>query len=128
VVTPIRTNMQELDNCACPLIMHVNDNHFITYLGKKEDRLILFDNGIGLFDCTRGWFTKYYRWDGAAIMLGPPSPGMALSMYGRTVFCHRSWRTMRTGRSGHVMGQTSERTSSAVARLDEAAHVCMPGS
>jgi len=81
-ITAMRTTVDSLQSCAYPMILHVNGTHFITLLGADTDRIVVFDNGIGLFECSPQWFREHYAWDGAALMLGPPSPAMLVSMYG----------------------------------------------
>jgi ABC-type bacteriocin/lantibiotic exporter with double-glycine peptidase domain len=78
----VRLVPERLNWCSNPMVLHVNDTHFISFLGWDQGRLLLFDNQIGLFDCTPGWFTAHYRWDGAAIVVGMPSPPILLMLYG----------------------------------------------
>ncbi len=68
--------------CSDPMILHVDDTHFISFLGWDHGRLVLFDNQAGLFDCTPQWFAAHYRWDGAALVIGTPSPPVLLLLYG----------------------------------------------
>jgi hypothetical protein len=48
----VRLAPERLAWCSDPMVLHVNDTHFISYLGWEKDRLLLFDNQLGLFDCT----------------------------------------------------------------------------
>jgi ABC-type bacteriocin/lantibiotic exporter with double-glycine peptidase domain len=67
----VRTTLTELARAPTPSILHVDDSHFIVLVGLEGDRVVLFDNTIGLFDCTRDWFRQYYKWRGDALVLGP---------------------------------------------------------
>jgi hypothetical protein len=55
---------------GAPMILHVNGDHFIAVLGQDGDRLRIFDNVVGLYDCTKVWFRQAYRWDGTALVVG----------------------------------------------------------
>jgi hypothetical protein len=78
----VRLVPERLAWCNGPMILHVNETHFISFLGWDQERLLLFDNQIGLFDCTPQWFSTHYRWDGAALVVGTPSPPVLLLLYG----------------------------------------------
>ena len=80
----VRLAPERLRWCSSPMLLHVNDDHFISFFGWDEGRLLLFDNQIGLFDCTLEWFDTHYRWDGAALLVGTPSPAVLLLLYGPT--------------------------------------------
>jgi len=81
MVTVFRTDVARLGECGFPLLLHVNNRHFIAVLGIEDGSLVLFDSSIGLYDCSPEWFAKQYTWDGVAVMFGPPSPWMTLSMH-----------------------------------------------
>jgi hypothetical protein len=78
----VRLAPERLAWCNEPMILHVNETHFISFLGWDQEHLLLFDNQIGLFDCTPQWFSAHYRWDGAAVVVGTPSPSILLLIYG----------------------------------------------
>lgn len=70
---PIRarqTTIPDLALLSSPSILHVEDSHFIVFVRLDGDRLVLFDNMIGLLDCSRGWFRERYQWRGTALVLG----------------------------------------------------------
>src|SRR5438132_6235502 len=69
------------DNC---MILHVNEDHFVAFLGTVEGRLLLFDNGIGLFECAQDHFRSRYKWDGDGLIVGRLTPYMATRFYGRS--------------------------------------------
>ncbi len=66
----VNTNISYLESLGGPSILHVNDNHFIVFVARIGERIIMFDNTIGLFDCPKSWFEKSYRWTGDAIVFG----------------------------------------------------------
>ncbi len=66
-----------------PMILHVNQNHYIALLGREEGDLLVFDSRAGLLKCTDGWFGSTYDWDGTALAVGPLSPYMVYALYGR---------------------------------------------
>jgi ABC-type bacteriocin/lantibiotic exporter with double-glycine peptidase domain len=82
--TTIQTDLAGLVECGQPLLLHVNQDHFIALLGVEKGRLVLFDNRGGLFDCTPEWFSAHYQWEGVAVIFGPPPPSLFVSM-------HRTW-------------------------------------
>ena len=67
-VEGIRTDLDSLRQQPAPAILHVNGNHYIVLAGVDGDRLVVFDNRIGLFDCTQDWFNRTYNWEGEAIV------------------------------------------------------------
>ena len=71
-VEALRTDAQTLKRWRLPAVLHVNGNHYIALLGEEDGRLVVFDNNIGLFDCSTQWFENRYRWDGVAIVVGDP--------------------------------------------------------
>ena len=71
-VQPVRSSLSELLRWGRPAVLHVNGDHFIGMLGQEGGRLVVFDNSIGLIDCTRSWFDQQYRWDGVALVIGRP--------------------------------------------------------
>lgn len=73
VGTPIRaikTTFEDLKRLSSPSILHVDDSHFVVFVRSDGERLVLFDNMIGLFDCSRDWFHEHYQWRGTALVLG----------------------------------------------------------
>ncbi len=78
----VRLAPERLAWCSDPMILHVDDTHFISFLGWDHGRLVLFDNQAGLYDCTPEWFAAHYRWDGAALLIGTPSPPILVLLYG----------------------------------------------
>jgi ABC-type bacteriocin/lantibiotic exporter with double-glycine peptidase domain len=71
----LRSNLRELAGLHRPCILHVNDDHFITFVRVDGDRLILFDNTLGLINCSESWFRHQYAWRGDAIVIGTRTPG-----------------------------------------------------
>ncbi len=69
-VHPVRTNLHELATYAAPSILHVNRDHFIALLGRDGARLVVFDNTIGVFDCSETWFRGQYVWEGDTLVVG----------------------------------------------------------
>jgi ABC-type bacteriocin/lantibiotic exporter with double-glycine peptidase domain len=57
-----------------PTILHVNQHHFIAFLGSRDTRLILFDSRFGLISCSVDKFVDLYNWEGTALVFGPPAP------------------------------------------------------
>jgi len=72
----IEVDLARLRRWRTPAILFVNDGHFVGFVGTSESgRLLLFDNAIGLVECTPEWFAARYRWRGESLLLGPaPSP------------------------------------------------------
>jgi Peptidase C39 family len=72
----LRTDLAQLRRWQRPAVLHVNDSHYIGYVGTTDDgRLLLFDNSVGLLDCTPEWFARRYRWGGDSLVLGAmPKP------------------------------------------------------
>ncbi len=70
----IRTDMYSLCYWQRPAILCVNDDHFISFLGSEKGRFVLFDNAMGLYDCTPDFFNEKYRWRGFALVFGPLPP------------------------------------------------------
>lgn len=81
-VTTIRTSLDAIAGCGNPTVLHVNSNHFVVLLGSEDGRLVLFDNGVGLFDCTPDYFLARYKWEGVALVFGPLPPSILLSLHG----------------------------------------------
>ncbi|MBX9622907.1 MAG: hypothetical protein K2X82_03750 [Gemmataceae bacterium] len=73
-VDGVRTDLAALCRWGRPAILHVNGNHFVTLVGRDRDRLVVFDNNVGLFVCTEAYFGRAYRWDGAALLVGGRPP------------------------------------------------------
>lgn len=69
-IRAIQTTLPDLALLASPSILHVEDSHFIVFVRLEGDRLVLFDNMIGLLDCSRKWFHEHYQWRGTALVLG----------------------------------------------------------
>jgi prepilin-type N-terminal cleavage/methylation domain-containing protein/prepilin-type processing-associated H-X9-DG protein len=67
-LTGIRTDLESLLSKNACSILFVNDNHYIAYAGHHDDKLIVFDNRYGLFECNREQFGIIYRWNGEAIV------------------------------------------------------------
>jgi hypothetical protein len=70
--------------CHQPMILHVNDEHYVAFLGWDGDRMLIFDNAFGLFDCSPEWFAKRYAWRGVAIAVGTPSLRLLFLRFGPT--------------------------------------------
>lgn len=67
----LHTDLARLQRWRLPAILHVNDSHFIGFVGTTEEGLLLlFDNAVGLLDCTPEWFDERYRWGGDALVMG----------------------------------------------------------
>ncbi len=80
--TVVRTDLARISGWDNRMVLHVQGRHFITLTGTEEGRLIVFDNSVGLIDCTPEWFAEHYRWNGVALVLGPPPPSVALRKWG----------------------------------------------
>lgn len=65
--TGLHVPSRDLRLVGAPAILHVNGNHFVVYLGHEKDRMVLFDNTIGLLDCNSEWFWRRYQWSGVAL-------------------------------------------------------------
>jgi hypothetical protein len=71
-VTVVVANLDTLRTFGRPAILHVNENHFIAFLDDRDGRLLLFDNGVGLFECAPDSFAEKYNWNGACLIFQPP--------------------------------------------------------
>lgn len=80
--TPLRLTPARLSACTGSTLLHVNDSHYITLLGWREGRMLIFDNGAGLLDCTPEFFATQYRWDGTALVVGRMPLGLQFYLYG----------------------------------------------
>jgi hypothetical protein len=78
----VRFDPPKLSEAGIPMLLHVNDSHYVAVLGKRDDRYTFFDNRVGLFDCPEDYFQEHYRWDGVALLIGPRSPAIAFRLYG----------------------------------------------
>jgi len=76
--TVVRADVNQIARWGNYAILHVQGGHFVTFLGIENGRIILFDNSVGVIDCTQEWFEKHYAGDGTAILLGPPPPEIVL--------------------------------------------------
>jgi ABC-type bacteriocin/lantibiotic exporter with double-glycine peptidase domain len=65
-----------------PAVLHVGERHFIAFLGREDGRYVFFDNLTGLVDSTPEWFAAHYKWDGVALIVGPPPPALVARTYG----------------------------------------------
>lgn len=74
----IRTDLDTLAKCRNPAILHVQNSHYVVFLGRDGDRYLVFDNSGGVLACTREWFEEQYEWDGAALLIGSPPPALVL--------------------------------------------------
>jgi hypothetical protein len=79
--TAIRMDKKLLAQQNSPMVLHVNDNHFIAFLGRDGDRFLVFDNSVGLYDCSPDWFQQGYRWDGTALVVGNLPRSLAVRYY-----------------------------------------------
>lgn len=80
--TAVRLNPNDLRDFGQPMILHVGGIHYVSLLCVHGDELFVFDNQVGLIRCTKNWFSKSYKWDGTALIIGFPSPSTALALYG----------------------------------------------
>lgn len=80
--TPVRTDLNQLKAITNPVILHVNDSHYLALLGWEDGRMIVFDNVVGVYDCTPERWSSWYEWGGTALILGTPPPRVVLSLYG----------------------------------------------
>jgi ABC-type bacteriocin/lantibiotic exporter with double-glycine peptidase domain len=69
---PVKVNLSSLIRWNIPAILHVDENHFIVFLGMDHQRMLFFDNGIGYYDSTPEWFKKHYQWNNTALLLKKP--------------------------------------------------------
>lgn len=69
-VQAVDVGLNRLMRSGSPAVLHVDGDHFIAVLGEESGRMVVFDNRIGLFDCTRDWFRDHYEWGGASLVLG----------------------------------------------------------
>jgi hypothetical protein len=79
--TAVRTDLESLVIVQNPCILHVNDSHYVVYLGNEGHSQIVFDNSIGLMALPPGAFDKRYTWDGMALVIGTPPPHMIFRHY-----------------------------------------------
>ena len=78
----VRAHMTDLMSWENPAVLHVRGNHYVAFLGIHDNRLLLFDNSVGLFECSPDYFTNVYNWDGVALIVGPPGPKLVMQLYG----------------------------------------------
>ncbi len=110
--TTLQLDPGVLAYCRSPMILHVNERHFVTFLGIEDGHILLFDSALGLFDCSREWFLTHYEWDGVSLVVGLPSPGLVAWILGPLwacvglgavlVYCAaklpwRRWKVLRYG-------------------------------
>ncbi|MDR1382534.1 MAG: hypothetical protein LBJ67_01605 [Planctomycetaceae bacterium] len=69
---PVKVNLTSLIKWNIPAILHVDDDHFIVFLGMDRQRMLVFDNGVGYYDSTPEWFEKHYQWNNTALLLQKP--------------------------------------------------------
>jgi hypothetical protein len=84
-IRSVRTTLRDLDGLGVPAVLHVNGNHFIAFVRFEQDRVLLFDNRFGLFDCTPEWFDKHYTWRGDCLLIGEPRGRMQVMMHTGTL-------------------------------------------
>jgi hypothetical protein len=82
---PVRVKSVRVPDLGRPAILAVSGSHYIALLGTDGDRLIFFDNSVGLVESTQDWFAEHYHWDGVALIVGFPSPSFVLQAYGTTI-------------------------------------------
>jgi hypothetical protein len=80
----LRLPPPRLSWCDQPMILHVRNGHYVAFLGWDGDRLLVFDNAVGLFDCSPAWFERQCEWRGVAIAVGSPSWRLLLLRFGPT--------------------------------------------
>ena len=80
--TAVKLNPEHLTDLGQPMVLHVNGIHYILLLRIDGNDLVIFDNQVGLMQCTQNYFSKAYKWDGTGLMIGFPSPSSALALYG----------------------------------------------
>jgi ABC-type bacteriocin/lantibiotic exporter with double-glycine peptidase domain len=71
-IYPVQVSLFSLMKWNIPAILHVDDDHFIVFLGMENQRVLVFDNGIGYYDATPEWFEKHYQWSHTALLLKKP--------------------------------------------------------
>jgi ABC-type bacteriocin/lantibiotic exporter with double-glycine peptidase domain len=69
-VEPLHLDLSALEVLQKPAILHVDGSHFIAVLRFTDGHLVVFDNTIGLFECTPAWFHSHYQWNGLALVFG----------------------------------------------------------
>jgi hypothetical protein len=68
----VKTSIANLLDMGTPSVLYVNQSHYIALLSGSDDRLRVYDNAVGLFECNAGAFRQHYRWDGIAVVIGSP--------------------------------------------------------
>jgi len=82
--TVVRTTVPGLVACGGPMIVHVSESHYVSLLGVDDGRLVVFDNAVGLLDCTPAWFSSHYdSTEHAAVFFGDPSLYMLALSWGK---------------------------------------------
>lgn len=81
----VRTELSCLLKWNNPSILHVSGSHFVLFLGVQEGRMLFFDNGVGLIDCTVERFKSKSEWDGVAVVLGSPPPAVIWAVWKRPI-------------------------------------------
>jgi ABC-type bacteriocin/lantibiotic exporter with double-glycine peptidase domain len=104
VVTPVSAGIDHLIGWQMPAVLHVGEAHFIAFLGGRGDRIVVFDNALGVLECSREWFATRYKYAGIALLCGnTPSvfqtvltDRYALPFLGAAVvFVSEAWRWRR---------------------------------
>lgn len=81
----LKTNLRGLQLIGAPTILFVNRRHFIVYLGDTMGQMKIFDNALGLIECTSEWFSKAYAWDGTSIVIGQLPLSIAVQLHWREI-------------------------------------------
>ena len=78
--TAVEIGTEKLASLDGPAVLHVRENHYVAYLGRRGDRLVLFDNEVGLIEATWEGFDQRYRYQGWALVVntGPAWAGSEL--------------------------------------------------
>jgi prepilin-type processing-associated H-X9-DG protein len=71
----------QLSTVPVPAILHVQGDHFLAFFGVSNGKVTFFDNTTGLVSGDIDWFTKQFRWQGTAVVLGGPHPILLLRLY-----------------------------------------------
>lgn len=78
MATAVQADLEQLSRWKSPAILHVQNKHFITFLGIEGDRVVLFDNAVGVLDCSTDFFSYRYGNTYTAVLLGVPPPEVFL--------------------------------------------------
>jgi len=74
-VQAVVTSLEQLIAGDRPAILHVDQHHYIAFLGSNQSGVVLFDSHGGLISCPVERFAASYDWHGTALVFGAANAG-----------------------------------------------------